>query len=184
MTPAQLATLKADIIADGTLNSKPNNSDGSVAIAAIYNAVAAPDFFVWATSVPTDVVNDNITWANLTPIDAPDATLLWQNRAMVCQGKQFNLQTILQGRAYIDGSKVSVRAGLQDALTNLPSGVSGALLSANWVAVRTALSRKATRFEKLFANVSGGNGLTAINAATMVVEGPLGYQDIDTARNG
>lgn len=182
MTSAQLATLKADILADGTLNAFPNNSDGNTAIAAIYNAAASPNYFVWRTDVPVQDVYDQIAWANLTPTDAPDTTQQWLNRAMQCQGKQFNLQILVQGQSRINAGKLNVRAGLQDALTNVPSGVSGALVSAGWVNVRdNALARKATRVEKLFA--SGGTGATAQNAATMGFESPLSYQDVTDARN-
>ena len=37
LTPQQLATLKADILADPALNAFPNNADGNTAIANAYN---------------------------------------------------------------------------------------------------------------------------------------------------
>jgi hypothetical protein len=183
LTLSQLQTLKADIAADPTLNTIPNNGDGNDAIAKAYAVVPSPDFFVWATDVPVQTIYDSIVWANLTPSDAPDGTQLWMNRALACQGKQFNVQILLQGQTRINGAKVNVRAGLQDALSNIPSGAAGAQVSAGWVPVRTALARKANRLEKLFANVSGGNGSTAATAATMVVEGFISYSDIEQARN-
>lgn len=182
MTLAQLQTIKADILANNDLNAFPNTSDGSDAIAKLYAVTAVPDFFVWATDVPIQTVYDQIAWASLTPTDAPDGTQLWLNRAMQCQGKQFNVQILLQGQTRINGAKVNIRAGLQDALTNVPSGVSGALVSAGWVPVRTALARKANRLEKLFANTTSGNGAAAATSATMVIEGTVNYADIDDAR--
>lgn len=182
MTSAQLATLKADILADGALNAFPNNSDGASAIAAVYNTIASPNFFVYRIDVPPQDIYDQVVWANLTPTDAPDTTTQWQNRSLSCQGKQFNLQILVQGQTRINASKANIRAGLQDALTNVPSGISGAPVSAGWVGVRdNALARKATRVEKLFA--TGGNGSTAALAGTMGVEGVLTWQDVDTARN-
>lgn len=184
MTTAQLATLKADILADNALNVFPNNSDGNSAIATAYALFPGVDFFVWATAVPVRDIFDAIVWANLTPTDAPDGTATWTNRSLACQGKQFNVQTLLMGQAFINGAKVNVRAGLQDALLAVPSGVAGATQSAGWVPVRTALARKANRLEKLFANTVGGNGALAQNAATMVIEGAITFSDVTDARNG
>lgn len=182
LSAAQLQTLKTAIAADPTLSSKPPGPDGNYAIAAAMNLTAAPDFFVWATSVPVQAVYDAIAWANLTPADAADGTQTWANRALVCQGKQLNLQMLLQGQNTINGAKTNVRAGLQDALTNIPSGVSGAMQAANWVAVRTALARRATRAEKLFADTAIGNGGTAATAALMVFEGSVSADQVDAAR--
>jgi hypothetical protein len=75
-----------------------------------------------------------------------------------------------------------VRAGLQDALTNVPSNTGGATQAAGWVGVRdTALARSASIFEKVLA--SGGAGDTAATAATMGAEGPVSYPDVEDARN-
>lgn len=178
MTPAQNAAIKADIAANADMNTIPLGSDGSFAIASLYNATAVPDFFVWRTNVPTAEVFDQVQWAKLTPADAPDGTLAWQCRSLACQGKQFNLQTILTGRDKIDASKANIRSGFHDALTGVPSGASGATQAAGWVALQTALSRKATRLEKLLAT---GNG-TQPSPATMGFEGAVSYSDIDTAR--
>jgi hypothetical protein len=186
LTVAQLAAVKADILADNALNALPNNSDGNSAIAAAYAQIVAPDFFVYRTNIPVADINDQIVWANLTPSDAPDTTQVWANRSLACQGKQFNLQLLLQGsQVTINGAKANVRAGLQDALTNVPSGTAGALKSAGWVPVRdNALARKARRIEKLLADTSGGGtGGNASTAATMTFEGPIGYTDIEAARN-
>jgi hypothetical protein len=181
MTPAQSTTLGTDINADATFNNTalyPHTSDGAIAIAAIYNADAAGPYTVWRSSISTDVVFDGVTWANFTPVDAPDATVIWTNRSLACQGKQFNLQTMLSGRLTIACGRSTIRAGLQDALTNLPSGVSGATLSAGWVAVRDSFKRNASRFEKLFATGTG----TFAAPADMVLEGPVSYQDVQQAR--
>lgn len=183
MTTAQLATLKAAITGDNAINTTPQGSDGAFAIAVYLNTIitSPATFFVYRSNVPVQEIYNQITWASLTPTDSPDATVQWQNRAIACQGKQFNLQIILQGQDTIDASRAAVRAGLQDALTNVPAGAAGALISAGWTGVRdNALARAATRFEKIFA--TGGNGTTAALAATMGLEGPVAYQDVQTAR--
>jgi hypothetical protein len=183
MTPAQLATLKADIAADGTLNAFPNNADGAWAIAQAYGLLASPTFTVWCNTVATDDIFNAISWANLTPNDSPDSTQQWLNRAMACQAKQFNIQTMLSGRTQLVTGKSNIRAGLQDALTNIPSGTGGAIVAAGWVAVRDGpLKRSATRFEKLFADTSGGNGAFATPAA-LVLEGSVSPTDVQAARS-
>jgi hypothetical protein len=179
LSPAQLAALKADIIADGALNAKPNNQDGDMEIADAYKATAVPDFTVWRSTTSADDVFNGITWANLTPNDAPDASQAWLNRALACQGKQFNVQTMLSGRTTVASGKINIRAGFQDALTNVPSGAAGAAVSAGWVTVRDGMKRSANRGEKLFAT---GNGAFA-TPADLVFEGNLTWQDIYNARS-
>jgi hypothetical protein len=178
LSTAQLATLKADILADGALNAKPNNSDGDLEVAAAYNIVDA-SYEVWASTTSADIVSNGITWANLTPTDAPDSTQLWMNRSLACQGKQFNVQTMLAGRASIASGKSNIRAGLQDALTNVPSGAAGATVSAGWTGVRDSMKRLATRAEKLFATGSG----TFASPSDLVFEGNLSWQDVYNARS-
>lgn len=163
LTQEQLATLKAAIIANPTMAAARTAHD-TQAITDLLNASSTLD--VWRTSVSTQVLFDQITWANLTPAEAPNGTLDWQCRSLACQGKQFNLQLIFASRDTIDASKSNVRAGLQDALTNVPSGQSGALVSAGWVGVRTAMIRKATVLEAIFAN-------TQNTPASLVVEGAM-----------
>jgi hypothetical protein len=189
LTSAQYATIKADIAANSDLNTKPNTPDGNFEVARLYNLLASPDFYVWRTEVAVQEIYNQINWVNLTPVDAvPDATvttgtaLTYLNRAMVCQAKQFNLQTLLLGQGTINAARSNVRAGLQDALSNYPSGVNGALIGGNWVAVRdNALARKATRLEKLLS--AGGTGANAQNASTMGFEGGISPDDVTTARN-
>lgn len=163
LTQEQLDTLKAAIIANPTM-AAARTAHNTQAITDLLNASSTLD--VWRTSVSTQVLFDQITWANLTPNDPPDGTLAWQCRSLACQGKQFNLQLIFASRDTIDPSKANMRACLQDALTNVPSGQAGALVSAGWVPVRTAMQRKATVLESIFAN-------TQNTTASLVVEGVM-----------
>lgn len=180
LTTAQQATVKSDILASPDLNSQPHTPDGAFAIAFAYALVVSPDFFVYRTAIPSGDIHAQITWANLTPADAvPTDTQLnvetWQARSLACQGKQFNLQMLLQALT-LDATRSNVRSGLQDALTNIPAGAGGAPVSAGWVNVRdNVLARKANRLEKLLAT---GSGATAATAATMGFEGTVSYQDI------
>lgn len=200
LTPAQLATLKADILADGALNAFPNNSDGAFEIAKAYNAVAAPDYFVWR-DLPMETVLNAITFANMTPVDAiPSVTALganptaaqnatynnqmaalhsWNSRSLSCQGKQFNLQNLTIGRTTAPMKRTNYRAAMQDCLTNIPAGASGALIAANWVAVRDGAKFLATRGEKLFASGAG----TQATPSDLSHEGNISINDIELARN-
>src|SRR5688500_14996475 len=60
LTPAQLATLKADIAASGDLNSQPQTTEGATVIVAAYTLPAVPDFWVYKTHVTTEEIGDNI----------------------------------------------------------------------------------------------------------------------------
>lgn len=178
LTPSQLTTLRNDINADPVLSSYPNNDDGAFAIAAAYNTLSTPDYYVWQTAASVTDIFDAIVWANFTPSDAPDGTQIWLNRAMQCQGKQFNLQTMLSGRNTINAARASIRAGLQDATTAIPSGNNGANRSGGWANIQLILSRKATRVEKLFATGAG----TQANPSLLTFEGAVTVQDVLQAR--
>lgn len=201
MTPQQLTALKNDIAANNnqlTIGSSPptaikdlpNNGDINFEIANWYNGVASPDFNVFRTSVSMDDIFDQIIWANFTPQDVADGTALWTNRSLACQGKQFNVQIMLQGRIAFNATKINQRAGLNDATTNIPSGASGANKSGGWAGILVILRRLANRVEKLFAVQTSGVGVTggdalgaATNPALMAVEGKITGDDVTAARN-
>jgi hypothetical protein len=165
------------------INVVPNNDDGNFAIAAWYNLIAVPDYIVWR-DLPMETVLGLITYANMTPVDVvpttPDLSVqVFMARALTCQGKQFNLQNLTIGRTTAPMKRTNYRAALQDCLTNIPAGVSGALIAANWVGVRDAAKFQAKNIEKLFAS---GAGTTAA-PSDLVVEGNVSVQDVNTARN-
>lgn len=184
MNSAQLTALRNDIAANTAtiggvqINAMPNNPDANFAIAAWYSGVATPDFVVWQTSVSIDAIQDAIVYANMTPAAAPDGTQTWANRALQCQGKQFNLQNLLLGRATVNASKANIRAAFQDCLTALPSKADGTNQAAGWTSVQTAMQRLATRIEKLFATGTG----SAASPATMAYEGFVSGSEVDAAR--
>lgn len=145
---------------------------------------AAPDpgpFFVWRYNVPVEDIFDAINWQNLTPavpsnVANQDTAALF--RSNVCVSKQVNLQLMLQGRQTLDATRASTRAGLQDALTDVPSAVNGSARQAGWTNVQPLMARTASRIERFFAAAAGGangDGSTAI-AATRAV--------LDTLRDG
>lgn len=153
LTNPQIQTLKAAIAADATAATM--FADGNLqGLADLFNADHA-SFVVWRSSLPTEDLFDAIVWANFTPSPAPDGTAAWTNRALACQGKQFNVQTMLVGRSTLNPSNKRTRDGLQDALSDIPSGTNGNVKQGGWANVLPLLHRKATRFEALFATGTG-----------------------------
>ena len=184
LTPAQKTTLKAAIIANSTWNAYPNTTDGNYDLAQLLSIEASPSFWVWSTNADAQAVRAQIDWAKLTPADVPDGTQAWANRSLQCQGKQFNLQLLLPMIGTFNGSDSNARAGLQDALTAVRSGVGGASQNAGWNAVQAALARRAKSIEKIFADTSGGSdGSTKPLSATMTWEGAISADDVQQARN-
>lgn len=167
LTPAQNATLKADIIADGTLNAQPMNSDGAFAIAAAYNLQAAPDFWVWRTSV---------TKSEIVQKTSQDSTVFaWTGTGFITRsvGEQAAWRELFENGA-CNPSLPNTRQAFQDIFSG---GTAPA--PANRTHLLAVARRKATRIEKLFAT---GTGSTASPAA-MVIEGSISYQDAEAARN-
>lgn len=167
LNETQLATLKAAIIADPNLAAARaiHSSVGTQMIADYLNTNS--DLTVWRTSVQTQVLLDSITWANLTMNYPPDGTLEWLCRSESCRGKQSNIDTILGSRETINPSLPNIRAGLQDALTNVYSvNPASQPIAAGWVAVRAAMQRLATKMEKIFADTQSSPG-------SLVVEGQI-----------
>lgn len=191
LTSAQLAAIKADILANSDLNVFPNNSDGNVEVAKLYNLFASPDFYVFRSNIPPAEIFDQVTWANYTPAGVADLTnaALVTARSQLCQGKQFNLQIMLQGQSTFNAGRATLRAGLNDATTALPSNEDGSTRSGGWTNILPILRRLGTRIEKLFAvqtsgvGVAGGDPLGATtNPALLVVEGNISYQQVTQAR--
>lgn len=160
LTDAQYAALKADIAADPALTSQPNNPDGHFLIAREYNKQATPDFTVWRTAVTITEIGDSMVGtevANLTTANVSRLQLIFA----------------MSGDA-IDPSKNDRRKFFDDIF----SGTGGANTRA---ALLTLWKRLATRAEKLFANINGGDGSNA-TPARLRFEGELSYQDVEIAR--
>lgn len=173
LTPAQLLTLKAAIAAETDPTFVANRNAGATgAMSSFYNEDSA--FVVWRTTTTVDSIMNAIAWANLTPTDTPDGTQTWMNRALACQGKQFNLQTILTGRTQIASANATIRNGIQDALTAIPSGAGGATVGGGWNNVQAVLQRAARRGEALYATGTG----TAQSPGALVAEGTITNENV------
>lgn len=175
LTTQQITTLNAVAAADQTASALMASAD-DIGLAAWFNG--ASTFVLWNSRAEMIGVYNAIAWANLTPTDAPDGTQQYMNRALMCQAKQLNLQIMLQGQTKVDATRANLRAGLQDALTNVPSGTSGATLSAGWVPVRDAMKRFATRAEEALATGTGSDASPGV----ATYEGMLSYVDASNIR--
>lgn len=157
MTPAQLATLKAAILADPVLAAYPQGSDGAYAIAELLNAVASPEFIVWKTDVSMDeIMRNGMDWTQVDNLAVGKARIWeWIGR----QGT-FN------------AAKLNIRAGIDECWKG----------TAAMLAVRTAIythcKRPATGIEKIFVSGVG----TSADPATMGYEGTINYQTVQAAR--
>ena len=165
MTPAQQATLKADIIAKSQ-SGQPLEAMVAINdwqnVAAYYNTENSPTN-VWRPDAPKSKVFGAIVWKNLTQVDTPDATAIYTNRVLASQSRQMNLDILLPPTAEtLPGDEVGFRQGLQDALTDIPAGVGGALLAGGWRAVQNVLRRPGTPFEVMFSTVDGNANKSAV----------------------
>lgn len=176
LTTQQLSTLKALAQGDGTAAGYLANGQ-DIQLAEWFNGLTAE--YMWRMTTNADDVADAVVWANLTPVDTPDDTATYTNRALMCQAKQINLQILLQGKTKVASSKPNVRAGFSDALLNVPSGVAGALQSAGWAGVKSAMSRLGTRAEMALASGAG----TQAAPSTPAIDGNLTSNDASNIRN-
>lgn len=147
------------------------------------NEIATPAFIVWRSSVPTSEIFAAITFSSMTPVDTPDSTATYTNRALMCQAKQINLQTMLIGRDTLPTNKATIRAALQDALTNVPAGAGGTTLDAGWLGagkVRLTIQRTVTRAERIFATGTGSQA----TPGDLVFEGAVSSEDARLAMAG
>mgnify|MGYP001570317548 CR=1 FL=1 len=164
LTTAQLQVIKNDILADPTLNSFPNTSDGNFAIAALYRVTVSPDFWVWKTLV---------TQSECVSVQSIDVTnWSWTTYIARSQGERDGWREMFADTGAINPSRPNVRQGLADIF----SGPSGAGQRTHLLAIGRRL---ATRIEKLLATGTG----SAASPATMEFEGDLTYSDVQAARD-
>lgn len=161
LTGEQLATLKAFILADEALSAIPMGSDGSVAIAAIINQVASPDWIIWRTNVTAnEIMNNGFGWARVDNLSVGKARIWeWMTRLGSFNPSKANV------RAGIDATWVGTQADLNVR-----------------AAVYTHCKKAATRAQKLFSTGTGSTESPATLAANISETFTLGYQEIDIAR--
>lgn len=189
MTPSQLSSLKAAIVANPAWNNQPMTSGGAYAIAADMNLVASPDFMLWRSDAKVTDILDAVSFDKYTPTDlAGDSdtapiSAAKTNRLLAIQTKQMNLQLMLQGRDSVNANKANIRASLRDAVIALPSGVGGAATTAGGVSgvtVLTACTRKALVGEKILAGAPAQTG--TVTANLIGYEGTVSSDDVQASR--
>ena len=163
LTNAQLVILKADILNDPALNALPNTLDGAFEIAAAYNLVASPDYYVWRTSVPVvEIMQNGFDWARIDNLTVGKARI-WE---------------FMTSAGILNPSQANVRAGFEACFS----------VEAGDQTIRQAIydhsQRLATRGEKLLATGAGTSSTHhGVGPAVMSFEGQLTYQGVFTARN-
>lgn len=155
MNTAQQVVLKAYIEADETLNALPRNGDGYYEMVRLLNLEATPAFVVWKTSVPVDdIMRNGMDWTRVDNLTAGKARIWdWMTRL-----------------GSINPAKTNVRAGIDATWVGTAADL------AVRASVYTHCKRNATVFEQLFATGTG----TDASPATMALESPLGYQELDS----
>jgi len=159
MTPQQLTTLKAAIVADPALNSKPMTSDGAFAIAEALNADASPAFWAYRRNIDSAEIGKAVNYVAV-------AAMTTANLQRVSDFLRLNLTTF--------NGRDDIKTFLNDTF----SGTLGGQGQATRDALDLMLRRLVTRFERLYVT---GTGTTAA-PGTLVLEGPVSFQDVQEAR--
>jgi hypothetical protein len=165
LSPAQKATLKAAILADGALASLPMTNAAGQVIADAFNLNAVPAFIVERTSLSRHEI--------LTGTSSTGSTFAWAGGAYItrAQGERDAFREMFNSTGSVNPSLASIKAAFADIF----SGAGGA---GNRAHITALSKRNATRAEKLYATGTG----TDANPATLVFEGSLTFDDVVQAR--
>lgn len=163
LTAPQLVTLKAAIEADPALAAKPMNSDGHFDIAVVLNSeIAAPDFYVWKSSVPVnEIMNNNFDWTRVDNMTVGESRI-WEYMTQL---------------GAIDPSKANIRAGVNEAYKGTAQD------DAMRLAIFGHCQKRATRAQKLFAIGAGSTTTNAGAGPAMMTVESINAMDVEAARN-
>jgi hypothetical protein len=131
LTSAQLATLKAGILADSTAAAFPNTAQGNYDCAAYLNAGSSPAVMIWLPSVSVSVINNAIDW-----------TAGANGFISLTVSKQNAYFALTQG-GVMDATQANIRAGFQAIF---PAAIV--------TAIQGVAQRNSTRFEAMFTTAS------------------------------
>ena len=157
LTPAQLATLKAAILANQALSSQPMTSGGALVIAEALNATAVPSYIVWRTKVTDqEIMLNGFDWTRVDNLSVGKARVWdWMFRF-----------------GSINPSKSNIRAGIDQTWVGTAADL------AVRAAVYVHCKRAASIAEQLFATGTGSDASPAV----MGFEGKLTADDVAQAR--
>lgn len=153
----QLQTLGAYIAMVPEWAALPLNSDGAYDIARELNKPVVPDFVVWKTNVPRNEVGKEFVASAL---------------AAITSGNNDKLANFAAWNESVNPSRADQRAFFDDVFSVAAGASTRAALLALW-------KRSANHVEKLFATGTGSDA----SPATMVIEGAIGYADVQAARD-
>lgn len=158
----QLQIMAADIAKNPDMNTQKDSADGDLAIAALYNQPAAPDFFVWKTSVAVGLLmQGNFDWTRVEALTVGKARI-WE---------------FMTAAQTVNPSQKQVRAGFEETFTEVEDAPCRQ-------AIYDGASRLATRGEKLYAV---GTGAAPDNHGSgpgeLVVEGIITTTNVSNARD-
>jgi hypothetical protein len=155
MTPQQLTTLKAAILADAAMLVNVNSGNYR-AVADALNVAASPAFIVWKTNVSVDeIMRNGMDWARVDNLTVGKARIWdWLGRL-----------------GTFDSSKPNIRVGIDAAWVGTAADL----------AVRAAIyihcKRSASVAEKILATGTGNDAVPA----TMGFEGNVSERDVEDA---
>lgn len=160
LTQTQNNTLAAYIAADPVLGLIAHDASGAWKVAEALNAVAAPEFIVWRTSVTQDeIMMNGFDWTRVNNLSVGSARC-WE-------------WLFANEMKSINPSKINIRAGIDEVWKGTAADL------AVRAAVYVHCKRLATIAEKV---LSTGDG-TTVSPATMTFDGSLRYHDIMAAWN-
>ncbi len=163
MTPAQLATLKGDILGDPTLAAHASN--GAVGpIVAWYNSLTAA-YWVWRTAVEKKEVVQQVSQDGTSFVWAGNGFISRSAGEIACWEQLFNSSLICNPSL----------ANVRQAFSDIFSGTGNAAL--NRAHLLVVGRRKANNVEELFAVGSG----TTASPSLITFEGLIDDQDVQAA---
>lgn len=155
LTPAQLATLKAAILAETDAEFVGYRNSGATGAMANWYNVSVPTFIVWKTNVSRNDVGKAFVASALAAITA---------------GNNDRLSCFAIWNESVNPSRADQRAFFDDVFSVTAGATTRAALLALW-------KRAATRAEKLLATGTGSDA----SPATMTFEGDVSADDIVNA---
>ena len=164
LTSAQLAALRADILADPALSGQPNNSDGNLAVANAYNLAAAPAWTVWRKAVPLAEIAGALNGTELAGLTTGNHTRLQ------------TVVTLINAAGGANPSDADQRAFWDDIFSGAGGANTRAALLPLW-------KKLATRAQKLFSTGTGSDATPATTAANVPDAFLLSADEVQAARN-
>lgn len=160
LTPEQNATLAAHINASPDMNMLPPGSDSAFQIAALLNEPAAPDFYIWKSSVTNaEILQNGMDWLRVDNL-ATGKARIWE--------WMFQFGSV-------DPSKANVRAGIAEVWKG--TAADNAVRLSVWGHCQTL----ATRLQKLFAVGAGTAAVLDGTGPATTEVWTIGYNEVKDA---